>query len=458
MNKETRVQNIEKTMKLGSFAQKEVMWGDSLDVMQVYKIPLKDLIYNKYNGRILSKTKSLEAQNKELNPEDTDDKKIIEKLLWDSKPDRNKKTEQDIRTNGQKQVGIITKDGIIIDGNRRAMLLNRIDHIDHFKTVVLPVTLEENPLAIEKLETSYQMGEDEKLGYNPIEKYLKAKTLRQKNVSEKDISNWMGESQATIKEYLSVMQTMDNYLDYLGYNDVYTQLYNREDQLINLTKWLKVFRGESSAKAFDGYQNRDVDDLEAISFDYIRVKFEGKKFRNIAHGQRHNHFFGNRNIWESFKAKHEENIYPISDQEGEPNLDTNNIQATLNDRDDQFKSATIELLDENIDEHYNQLKYKQAQDEPEKLIKNASRAIESINIRSGNFDNDDVLDSLNKLRGKITAMINTSSNLPTLHHVLDVLSNIDLDVADDNKNDLLGCIKSISKKAYELEKFAKQKS
>ena len=458
MNKETRVHNIEKTMKLGSFAQKELMWGDDLEVMQVYKIPLKYLIYNKYNGRILSKTKSLEAQNKELNPEDTKDRKTIEKLLWDSKPDRNKKTEQDLRDHGQKQVGIITKDGIIIDGNRRAMLLNKIDHIDHFKTVVLPVTLEENPLAIEKLETSYQMGEDEKLGYNPIEKYLKAKTLRQKNVSVKDISNWMGESQTTIKEYLSVMQTMDNYLDYLGYNDVYTQLYNREDQLINLTKWLKVFRGEASAKAFDGYQNKDVDDLEAISFDYIRVKFEGKKFRNIAHGQRQNHFFGNKNIWESFRDKHEENIDPISDKEGLPNLDTNNIQATLNDRDDQFKSATIKLLDDNIDEHYNQLKYKQAQDEPEKLIKSASRAIESINIRSGNFENDDVLNSLHELRGKITAMINTSSNLPTLHHVHDVLSNIDLDDADDNKNDLLGCIKSITKKAYELEKSAKQKS
>ena len=99
MNKETRVQNIEKTMKLGSFAQKELMWGDALEVMQVYKIPLKDLIYNKYNGRILSKTKSLEAQNKELNPEDAKDRKIIEKLLWDSKPDRNRKTEQDIRAN-----------------------------------------------------------------------------------------------------------------------------------------------------------------------------------------------------------------------------------------------------------------------------------------------------------------------------------------------------------------------
>ena len=55
---------------------------------------------------------------------------------------------------------------------------------DYFKAVVLDVTLEENPLEIEKLETSFQMGEDEKLGYNPTEKYLKAKLLGKERKSK----------------------------------------------------------------------------------------------------------------------------------------------------------------------------------------------------------------------------------------------------------------------------------
>ena len=452
MNKETRILKIEKIMKLKPYAQKEIMWQDSLQVMDVHKIPLKYLVYNKYNGRILSRTKSLEAQKMELNSENIDDKKIIERLLWESKPDRNKKTKDDIEKHGQKEVGIITKDGIIIDGNRRAMLLNKIDKFDYFKAVILPVTLEENPLEIEKLETSYQMGEDEKLGYNPIEKYLKAKMLRQKNVTEKEISNWMGESGTTIKDYLAVMKTMDGYLDYLAYNDVYTQLDNREDQFINLTKWLKAFRDSSSARGFDGYKNDDVDDLQAISFDYIRVKFEGKKFRNIAHGQKQNHFFGNKKIWESFKSKHFLKIDPIIDQEDEPSLDTNNIQAALNDRDGKFKDTAIEFLDENIDEHYNQLKYKQAQDEPTKLIKSASRAIDSINIRSSNFDNDDVLNSLGELIGKITNMVSEASPSKTLQHIVEILATINVENTSDSKDDLLGYIKQIRKEAYDLGK------
>ena len=122
----------------------------------------------------------------------TQGKKIIEKLLWDSKIDRNRKTQKSIADFGQQKVGIITRDGIIIDGNRRTMLLNDIQNdgvlsgkkynkkYNYFKTVVLPVTLLENPLEIEKLETSYQMGEDQKLGYNATEKYLKAKGIYQR--------------------------------------------------------------------------------------------------------------------------------------------------------------------------------------------------------------------------------------------------------------------------------------
>ncbi len=148
--------------------------------MNIYKIPLDYLIYNKYNGRILSRTKSLESHGKEISTETKEGKLLIEKLLWDSKPDRNKRTKEDIESKGQLNPGITTKDGIIVDGNRRAMLLNKIDKFDYFEAIILPVTLEENPIEIEKLETSFQMGEDEKLGYNPIEKYLKSKNLNKK--------------------------------------------------------------------------------------------------------------------------------------------------------------------------------------------------------------------------------------------------------------------------------------
>ena len=150
-------------------------------IFDAHKIPLKYLIYNKYNGRIGSLVKSYEKQNRPLNPEMPEDIKRIEQFLLASNKDRNESTELSLVKEGQKQYGIVTYNGIIIDGNRRAILLNKIyqerekwpkhniDHCEYFIAVILDAGA--NPKEISKLETEYQMGEDKKLDYNAIEKY-----------------------------------------------------------------------------------------------------------------------------------------------------------------------------------------------------------------------------------------------------------------------------------------------
>ncbi len=156
MNKETRIQKIAQIIdrdKEKPYGRQDIPWEDKLEPMPVYKIPLEYLVYNKYNGRILSRTKSLESQGLVIDTEQESGRKLIERLLMESNPGRNKQTLESIGKLGQEKVGIITRDGIIIDGNRRAMLLNKSGKFDYFKTVVLDVTLEESPLEIEKLET-----------------------------------------------------------------------------------------------------------------------------------------------------------------------------------------------------------------------------------------------------------------------------------------------------------------
>lgn len=454
MNKEIRIKKISEIKNQTPLGEQEIMWQDKLDSMSVYKIPLEYLIYNKYNGRILSRTKSLESQKKELDPETNEGKKIIEKLLWDSKPDRNKRTKEDIEKYGQKRVGIITRDGIIIDGNRRAMLLNQIDKFDYFKAIVLPVTLEENPIEIEKLETSYQMGEDEKLGYNPIEKYLKTKNLKQKKVPVQQIANWMGESIPTINEYLAVMEIMDDYLDYLGYNGIFTQLDGREDQFINLTKWLKSFYGGGSIKAFDGYKDSDVSDLKAIAFDYIRVKYEGKRFRYLGYGLKQNHFFGDKQIWESFRDSHFENIEPIYDEEENIDLDSQNLTATLNDRDAQFRDKAQELLDDNLTEHQQKIYNQRHKDEPAKLI---AKSIDAVNVAKNNknIETHEVIKKVKQLNEITTNILQKKSPKELLKQILNLLSSVSVSKHVEDKEDLLEHVKNIEREAFQLEKEIK---
>ena len=470
MNKEVRIQKIQEIVERDrsriDLLNHEIMWEKQLKTEKVYNIPLSYLIYNKYNGRILSRTKSLEKQNQAIDVETENGRDLIEKLLMDSKLDRNKKTLQSIKDFGQQKVGIITRDGVIIDGNRRAMLLNTIDRTGYFKAIVLPVTLEENPIEIERLETTYQMGEDEKLGYNPIEKYLKAKQIFDKlsiKISEieaiKSISDWMGESEGEIQKYLDTMAVMDQYLEYLEYDGIYTQLDSREDQFLSLTKWLNTFYGESSKKGFDGYTDNDVDDLQTVAFDYLRFRneYDGKEFRNLAEGINDKHFFGDKDIWTSFYSKHKEIIRKLP-KEPEIDFNSNNLESHLNKRDElffissKFGTDTSAFL-ENLNDHKYLVGYNKAVDEPEKLIKRASQTFEAIKTGHKAFAKPEVQKMVQELGDKIFSSLQKKSPSRVLSHIIELMESIDVDkIPADEVQEVQEKTKKIQQIGYQINK------
>ena len=90
MNKETRIQKIQEIIaREKPFGNMEIPWEDVLVRKDVFKIPLELLVYNKYNGRILSITQSLERQNHIIDVESIEGKAEIEELLWGSNKQRN---------------------------------------------------------------------------------------------------------------------------------------------------------------------------------------------------------------------------------------------------------------------------------------------------------------------------------------------------------------------------------
>ncbi len=475
MNKETRIKKIQEIVirdEKNPFGKMEIPWNDKLEPKNVYLIPLEYLVYNKYNGRILSRTQSLERQNYNIDVETEEGKKRIEELLWNSNESRNKITQISINDYGQQKVGIITKDGIIIDGNRRVMLLNKGKKFNYFKTVVLDVTLEENPLEIEKLETTYQMGEDEKVGYNATEKYIKSKLLYKKltqktysSNSEKHspdldtidkIANWMGVDRNEVLKYLDTMEVMDEYLEFLEYDGIYTQLDKREDQFLNLTKWLKTYYGESSKKGYDGYGNDDVDDLKAIAFDYIRAKYEGKEFRILAEGQRSNHFFGDKVIWKSFFNYHTERIKNI--KESEIDYNSSNLNKHLDDRDSKFFESTKlngkeSFLVENIKIHEEKLGYNRASDEPQKLVDKALDALNAIRTNHKSFARTEVQKQVGELGNKVFSMLQQKSPSLLLSHIIEQLESIEVStIPESEKEDVLVKTKRVQQLGYQISK------
>jgi hypothetical protein len=389
--------------------------GDNL-LCNAYQIPLEYLVYNKYNARIGSLVKTFEIQNRTLNSEAPKDIEIIEQFLWDSKPDRNKRTMESLAQDGQKVFGIVTCEGIIIDGNRRAMLLNRvykerekwqkiypyIDHCRYFVAVILDENVETKEIV--KLETSYQMGEDEKLGYNPIEKYLRCKDLKELyDYTEADIAKMMVEDKSTIIEWLEIMKLMDEYLEYLGYNGIYTRLEKREGQFLNLNQYLKRYNNTNKSTSVEWpYDGLDIEDLKFTCFDYIRAQYEGKDFRLLAQPSK-NSFFCKEKVWKKFLDDHKKARESVQESSVEelrkenPNYD---LTKLLEARDNDWKRNVENIFKQNYYQANHLLDDINDADKPADLAKRAYETLNSINTEIETFYSSEVdewLKGLNSL-------------------------------------------------------------
>lgn len=295
----------------------------------VYRIDLDHLIYNRHNGRIEAEMLTWEQEN--AAPIGTYDDELHEKIgtfLWDSNKGRNKATLTDLSSKGQQKPGIVSLDGVIIDGNRRAMLLRKLEgeskSKQYFDAIILPHAYADNQAEIVRLETQYQLGEDAKVEYGPLQKYLHARRLHDDlNISAEEIDTLMGESRGNTKKLLEIMQLMDDYLEHIGCPKLYLMLKDsdgtKEGMFVDLHSDLKRIEvGKAKIPwAFDP----DIDPLQLrlIQFDYIRLGdfADAKKvYREISHQGKDRNFFASKDIWEQFRDSHSAEIDPITMEMG----------------------------------------------------------------------------------------------------------------------------------------------
>ena len=404
MNSEERKVALHKLMKAHEPCRtgNPIMYKGVRKELPAYRIPLEYLIYNPYNGRIGSVVKSYERQYHELNPEVKEDKDLIEKFLMESKPEANKVTRRRLLAEHQQQLGIVTSAGIIIDGNRRAMLLNDImkdksieysakAHCKYFDAIILPDDMDKKDILA--LETTYQMGEDAKVDYDPIEKYLKSKDLYSEGFFYEDIAGFMDIEPSEVKSMLSVLQLMDDYLDTYGYDGIYTQLDKREDKFIRLDIALKKYKAGVSTM-WDYDPEGDVSDLRMIAFDYIRAQFENNPFRSIITAptgkNQATSFFAQKDIWEAFRDSHMDMVDDVKEETVEEIMKTNplNLSRRLKVRDTQWAQKIDEELQGNYGNSLDKLKNKSELGKPLALLIKACQALEVIDVELPSFTGD----------------------------------------------------------------------
>ena len=144
----------------------------------VYKIPLDELYYNDKNGRINTVYKQYKAEHGSLMPEvgDSEYNKIFEEFIYNSNKGAMDETLRSIEEKTQQEPGVVLVDGRVIDGNRRLTALRMIERKtgikQNFDAIVLPLdyTTEYNEKHIKELELELQLGREERVAYDTIDR------------------------------------------------------------------------------------------------------------------------------------------------------------------------------------------------------------------------------------------------------------------------------------------------
>ncbi len=379
-----------------------------------YEIPMDLIIYNVENGRIASLVKSYEREHSSLDPEKEEDARQIAQFLYDSNDIANKKTKRNIVTNGQLETGIITCDGVLVDGNRRVSLMRQIlsensyspserARCEKFRAIVLPEDADKKEIL--RLETTFQMGADEKVGYNAIEKYLHAQDLADQGFSTADIAEFMNlDSAVEVTKLLDVKQLIDDYLEYFGLDGLYTRLPKGfEDDLLKLNTAVRKIKNGGISWIPTTRLTEVENDLKCISFDYIRLNAKGQEgfdFRAIASTASSN-FLINEDIWNQFVKSWQKATDNVSEDPVEEVLsqatNTNESSRLLDSRDNVWRRRMRENgIMEVFRDAQTTLDNKKEKEKPTVLFKRALNALQQIEVNC--LKSVDVQEYINQIK------------------------------------------------------------
>ena len=434
LSTDVRKQRLTELRESGEFEQSQKLYymGETKP-FNAYRIDLDLLIFNQHNGRIEAEMLTWEQENSVPTGEyNSDLHEKIADFLWDSNRGRNKNTLADLKTKGQQRPGIVSLDGVIIDGNRRAMLLRKLEEATNEKqyidAIILPQAYADNEADIVRLETQYQLGEDAKVEYGPLQKYLHARRLHDKlGIEPEEIDNLMGQSKGNAKKLLAIMELMDDYLAHIGCPRLYLMLKDKdgtkEGMFVDLYADLRrIENGKAKIPwAFD----KDIDPLllKLIQFDYIRFGdfADAKKvYREISHQSKNQNFFSNKEIWEQFKDSHEAEVHPVTTEMGsleafiseDPDAFGNKLDAARA-RDNEWSLKVSDSMKSNFGQSSYKLNLATEVLKPAEYLKRAKDLLEKIDIDGdallSSTENRDLAQAINSISWAIKKRFDRNS-------------------------------------------------
>lgn len=192
------------------------------EILPFYKLPWEILRYNSNNGRLAIERRKWELDNhRKLDTTLSEDAATVRTMLQALDADRTSLLKADLHLKGQMEPGVITFDGVVINGNRRMAVLEALHQEEptgkwqFIEVIRLPQDTSEANLW--KIEAGLQLSKDKVAEYHPVNELLKIKEGIDRGLTPSEVAaamyGWQAEE---IEQALARLDIIDNFLEFFG--------------------------------------------------------------------------------------------------------------------------------------------------------------------------------------------------------------------------------------------------
>lgn len=362
--------------------KQKVVINGKVELLESYAIPTSLLQYNHDNRRF-----NLEIQEEEiklgrkLDPTSKDDVRRIKELLLLDQAEAKKLKDDLKRIGEQTEVGAVSFDGVVINGNRRMATLEELYSEDPNKkweslwAVRLPKDISEKDLW--RIEAGLQLSKEKVADYGPVNNLLMISEGKKAGLSHSEIAASMyGWTDKQVAADLERLDLIDIFLQFFGQPKNYGLIkrFRLHEHFIDIQKGLVQKLKDAGAP-----KKELTKKLETV-FVFLKANIDKPDTISITH-------YDVRNICKILQD--EKSTYALTD--------------SFQQHKD-IRKVPVEKLVDNLDKAIDVKKNRDDKEKPGKLIDRAISALNNIDRKGRHFKEEEVKRKLRELDNIIKEM------------------------------------------------------
>lgn len=353
--------------------------GGDVEFLEVWKIPTALLTFNIRNGRFAAEMRALESQKKRrIDARDPSDARVIEDLLLSLNPIESKALRDNIFQHGQLEPGIITHDGEVINANRRMATLRSLaretGNARFEKLAVVRLRPNVSHKDLWRIEAGLQFAKDFRVDYGPVNELLKLREGIEAHLTPAQVSNaLLGRyTEKQIDSKLKTLALIETYLERIGKPEQY-QIVQEE---ANVEKFNSLQNNVIAPLARDGTPAHEIAKITNIAFALI----EHGKHEKITH-------------WDIRDLK------AIAQEDSAKRDLLQGLSTSA------AKKASSKKVIENFRTAQERMEAMKDEGKPERLLKRALSAVESIPTNSARLHHPDTQALVRKIQVAVEGLV-----------------------------------------------------